>query len=173
MAPLPLVGCVCFWAVQYLNGLNRSRQRVVKLILVLIAAIGLFTNFLFTYYPNIFNLAGENWEQEKSAYRADFNFDNDADLVRQWVLPGQPAAIVSGFATEILLQADRAPFFYSVATVMGQLDQSKPAQVFIDKRILSISGNPAIDALMGYLKAHYQYNGQQSNNLVLVQRNHE
>jgi hypothetical protein len=173
MIPLPLVGCVCFWATQYLNEINKLRQRIVKLVFVVLALSGLFTNFLFTYYPNVFNIAGENWDQEKVIYRANFNFDNDADLVRQEALPKEGVAIISGFATEILLLADKAPYFYSINTVMGQLDQGKPQKVFVDKRILSITGSPTIDALMNYLKAHYQYNGRQSNSLILLVRGHE
>jgi hypothetical protein len=173
MAPLPLVGCVCFWSTEYLNKFKILRQRVIKLIFVVIAGIGLFTNFLFTYYPNVFNIAGEDWGQEKAVYRANFNFDSDADLVRQAAVATKSAAIISGFATEILIRADKAPYFYSINTVMGQLDQGKPQQVFVDKRILSITGSPTIDALMGYLRAHYQYNGRQSNSLILLERGHE
>lgn len=173
MAPLPLVGCICFWGTQGLKQASLFRQRVVKSILVLIAGIALFTNFLFTYYPNIFNIAGVNWEQEKSVYRANFNFDNDANFVDHWVLPSQRAALISGFETQILLQADRAPFFYGSPSLMGQLDNGKPELVFIDKRILSVTGNRAIGILIDYLKAHYQYTGQQALSLVLLQRDHE
>ena len=173
MVPLPLVGCICFWSTRYLNGLNTFRQRAIKFAMVLLVNIGLFTNFLFTYYPNVFNMAGENWEQEKSSYRTYFNFDGDADLVRQWALSGQRVAIISGFSTEILLQADRAPLFYSILTVMNQLGESKPTQVFLDKRILNMTGSPVIDTLMDFLKGHYHYSGQLSNNLILLQRDHE
>jgi len=173
MVPLPLVGCMCFWATQCLNGMAPFRQRVVKLSFALIAGIALFTNFLFTYYPNVFNMAGGDAQQEKSFYRANFNFDNDADFVRHWVLSPQRAALISSFTTEILLQADRAPFFYSNLTLMNQLDEGQPGQVFVDKRILGVTGNAGIDALINYLKAHYHYTGEQSHSLVLLQRNHE
>jgi len=173
MVPLPLVGCICFWAVQCLKEMGPLRQRVIKLIFALIAGIALFTNFLFTYYPNVFNMAGGNAQQEKSFYRANFNFDNDADFVGHWVFPSQRAAVISSFATEILLQADRAPFFYSNLTLMNQLDEGQPGQVFVDKRILGLTGNAGIDALINYLKAHYHYMGEQSHSLVLLQRNHE
>jgi hypothetical protein len=173
MAPLPLVGCICFWGTQGLKGVSLFRQRVVKSILVLIAGVALFTNFLFTYYPNIFNIAAVNWQQEQSLYRANFNFDNDANFVRSWVLPSQRAALISGFETQILLQADRAPFFYGSQSLMGQLVDGKPDMVFIDKRILSLPGNRAIGTLIDYLKAHYQYTEKQGLSLVLLQRNHE
>lgn len=173
MVPLPLVGCMCFWAVQCLKGMAPFRQRVIKLIFVLIAGIALFTNFLFTYYPNVFNMAGGDAQQEKAFYRANFNFDNDADFVGHGVLSPERAALISSFATEILLQADRAPFFYSNLTLMNQLDEGQPGQVFVDKRILGVTGNAGIDALINYLKAHYHYTGEQSHSLVLLLRNHE
>lgn len=174
MVPLPLVGCICFWGTQILEGMAPTRQRLVKLVLGSVAVIALFTNFLFTYYPNVFNLAGENWEQEKESYRAVYNSDHDADFIRHWTLSSQRVALISGFATPILLQADRASFFYGglpmmsgedIKELLNQLDKDKPQQVFIDKRIFS---SPSIVSLTDYLKAHYRYNGQQSDNLILL-----
>lgn len=173
MVPMPLVGCICFWGTHCLNGLNKFHQRIIKLILVLVTSIALFTNFLFTYYPNVFNMAGENWGQEKAYYRANFNFDSDADFIRQWASPGYPVALISSYMTEILLKANQAPFFYSNQTVMSQLDESKPGRVFLDKRILSLAGDASVSALIDYLKTRYRYNGQQSNALILLQRNNE
>jgi len=177
MSPLPLVGCICFWTSQCLEGLPIFRQRLVKMILTVTAVIALFTNVLFTNYPNIFDLARVNWDQQKDYYRTNFNFKKDASFVWYWTKPDQPVPLISGFATQILLQADRKPFFNNGLTLMGQddlaglarqLDGQKPGQVFIDKRTLNITGNAAFDTLMNYIKAHYQYSGEQSDSLVLL-----
>ena len=81
-------------------------------------------------------------------------------------------ALISDFETQLLLQADREPFFYGSLTMMSQediqrlvdqLDEGKPAKVFIDKRILSITGNTTLNTLIDNLKAHYQYAGKQSD----------
>jgi len=182
MVPLPLVGCICFWGTQYLEGFRKDQQRLAKLILAAGAVIALFTNFLFTYYPNIFNIAGEDWGQQKSAYQAQFNFNSDVDLLRQWTAPDQPVALISGFATQILIQADRKTFFYGglplmdvrdLERLLNQLNQDKPAQVFVDKRVLINTSGTVLNVLTEYFKAHYQFRGQQSSNLALLQRDHE
>jgi len=182
MAPLPLVGCVCFWGTQVLEGTVKKRQLLVRLIFVFLAAIALFTNSIFTYYPNVFNLSGENWDQEKSIYRANFNFKKEANFVWYWTLPGSRVALISSFATQILMQAGRRPFFNGGLPLMGvediklllnQLDKNKPKQVFVQKSILNTSGNTPLNALIDYIKAHYQYSGQQSDPLVLLTMKNE
>jgi len=180
MAPLPLVGCICFLGGQSIKGLPLIQQQAAKIILVVLAGIALFTNYFFTYYPNVFNMAGENWDQEKAYYQDKYNFDHDADFVRQWTPSNERVALISSFETEVLLRADRAPFFYDSFPVISeaylkglvnQLDAKKTKQVFIAKNLLSVNGNSTFDILMNYLKAHYQYTGQQSDNLALLKRN--
>jgi len=180
MVPLPLVGCVCFWGMQAIGRFNQSRQQLIQLILAAGAGIALFTNFFFTYYPNIFNISGQNWTQQESVYRSFYNFDHDADLVRGNTLPYQRVALIANFATKILLQADRASFFNAglplmstadIELILDQLTKDKPRLVFVDRRIF-ISGHGALDPLVNFLKTHYQYNGQQSDDLVLL-KTHE
>ncbi len=179
MVPLPLVACICFWGTQCLNGFSNFRRRLIKLIFAVLVAIGLFTNFLFTYYPNVFNMAGENGDQQKAYYKANFNFNNDSEFIRHWTLPNQRVALISGFETQMLLQADRSSFFYKSLTMMDQADiqslveQLEASQwelVFINKRILNSVG---LERLIAYLGAHYHYNGQQSDDLILLKRKHE
>jgi len=179
MVPLPLVGCLCFWGMQILGGLNKIQQRLIKLILVIAVGMALFTDAIFTHYPNVFNMAQENWDQQKAIYRDNFNFTRDANFVWYWTSPGQQVALISGFETQILIQADRPPFFYNSMTLLNQadiqrmveqLDKGRPAQVFIDKRLLNSAG---LGPLMDYLKAHYQYSGRQSDILALLKRDHE
>ena len=143
----------------------------------MIVAIGLLTNVFFTYYPNVFNMSGDIWDQQLPYYRAYYNFKNDANFVGHWTLPGQSVALISSFATKILLQSNRRPFFNDSLAMMdqpdllrlaNQLDQGNPRMVFIEKKILNITGNPAFDQLMEYLKAHYQYTGNQSDGLILL-----
>jgi hypothetical protein len=45
-------------------------------------------------------------------FRKSFNFSEDAALIRSLTKPGERVALVSSFETKILIQADRAPFFY-------------------------------------------------------------
>jgi hypothetical protein len=180
--PLPLIACLCFWGQQSLEKLSRARQRLIQLIFVVLVTIALFTNVYFTYYPNILNLAQVDWNQQKAIYKANYNFDQDADFVNHMTLTDARVALISGFATQILMQADRKPYFYAglplmsvedVLSVLKQLDGNKPAQVFVEKSVLSSSNPAPLSALTNYLKAHYQFSGQQSNMLALLQRVHE
>jgi len=45
-------------------------------------------------------------------YRAHFDFKKDAALIDRLTKPGQRVALLSSFETKILIQANRAPFFY-------------------------------------------------------------
>ncbi len=45
-------------------------------------------------------------------YRSHFNFKEDAALIEQFTKPGERVALISSFETKILIQANRAPFFY-------------------------------------------------------------
>lgn len=45
-------------------------------------------------------------------YHKDFDFSNDAHLIRSLTSPGMPVALISDFEVKILMQADRPPFFY-------------------------------------------------------------
>jgi len=46
-------------------------------------------------------------------FRHHFNFQEDAAMIRRLTRPHERVALISSFETKILIQADRAPFFYS------------------------------------------------------------
>ena len=179
LAPLPLVGCVGFWGMQLINAADRQKARFIKVLLVMLAFVALLTNVLFTYYPHLLNMNAENWEQEKNYVQVNFNFKEDSDLLHALTSPDQKVALISGFETQILLQAKRTPFFYKSLTLLGaadvdrmivQVDEDKPPLVFVNKNVFGTSG---LDALVNDLKAHYHFTGQQSVHLIALQRNHE
>jgi hypothetical protein len=45
-------------------------------------------------------------------YKSHFDFEKDAALIKQLTKPGERVALISSFETKILIQANRAPFFY-------------------------------------------------------------
>lgn len=176
MAPLPLVASLCFWFSEISGALSVFKRRLWGLILIAFTWVGLMTNFLFTYYPNIFNMAGVNWENEKATYLTNDSFDGDANLVQQFTDSNQAVALISNFSTQILIQADRKPFFYSgipllsiddLQELLTELDARKPAAVFVDRSVIVNPQGP-MNYLAQYLKTHYRYEGQQSPHLILL-----
>ncbi len=53
-------------------------------------------------------------------YDQEFNFGQDARLIDELVPPGGKVALVSSFETKILMDANRAPFFYYVPLVISR-----------------------------------------------------
>ena len=45
-------------------------------------------------------------------FNSQFDFKEDAALIKQLTKPGERVALISSFAVKILIQADRPPFFY-------------------------------------------------------------
>ena len=158
---IPFVCVVCFWfdkiASQFGGRIRRSLQCVA-----LAAMFGAFmTSYLVTYYPNVFNLAGMDWEPEKKFYKEEFNFEQDAALIRKLTGPKERVALVSSFETKILMEAGRPPFFYYFPLIesqhmrvaqfrgtylhtfgrmkktLAQLEEAKPGYVFIERKLFN------------------------------------
>jgi hypothetical protein len=60
-------------------------------------------------------------EDLKKYYAQEFDFSADARLIDELVPPQGKVALVSSFETKILMDADRAPFFYYVPLVISRL----------------------------------------------------
>jgi len=87
-----------------------------------------YFNQLFIQYPDAFKLQANNlgetfedWRTEddfssddqlKQYFQREFNFSEDAALIDGLTKPGQPVALISSFEIQMLIQADRKPFFY-------------------------------------------------------------
>lgn len=91
------------------------------------------------------------------AYLKEFDFKEDAQLIRAYFPEQQPVALISSFETKILMQADRAPLFYHFPLIssqpmtmrswpndaahsprflkdtLDQLESAKPQYVFVHK----------------------------------------
>lgn len=108
----------------------------------------------------------KNDEDFKAFFRRDFDFADDAALIRRLTPEGARVPIMSSFEIKMLMQADRSPFFYyfplvishpmtsrtlvrtSVYTsdqynkTIAQLEADKPKYIFME-RGLSVRGLPA------------------------------
>jgi len=156
---IPFVFVLCFWLQQILKSVAQEWRRIILSVLVGLTFGALVTGYLFTVYPNGLNLAGLNWEQEVAYYQKEFNFKQDAALIDRLTSADERVAIISSFETKILMEADRKPFFYyfpmvwsepmekldfqgtEIITIgrmqrtLKQLDDEKPAYVFIEKKL--------------------------------------
>lgn len=163
---VPLVLVLCFWGKALLDVCSMPRRRIILLGLTFLALGGLLTNNLFMNYPNVLNIAGHNWEQEKKLYSEGMLFPTDVALITKSEPAHGTVAILSSFATKMLLDAGKRPFFYYspvvVSTPMNvnqlrgtrlyskdrmlktieQLQNDPPSVVFVDKRLYSLQLPP-------------------------------
>ncbi len=150
---VPWVMVLAFWV--------RQAAKRVQLAIAAAIALGLTTAFLFTYYPNIWNLAQVNWAQENMFFQQNFDFKPDADLISKLTSVDDRVALISSFETKMLMQADRKPFFYyfpmngsnamlqdefqglylhtqeRLDQTIRQLEEGGPAYIFIEKKIIT------------------------------------
>jgi hypothetical protein len=136
-----------------------------------------YFNQLFIQYPDAFKLpvnslgeTFEDWrteddfssdEQLKEYFRQEFNFPEDAALIDEYAQANEPVALISSFEIQILIQANRRPFFYIFPLVnsrpmrmrlfevthmwtttqmndtIKQLEDKKPAFVFMERIYLA------------------------------------
>jgi hypothetical protein len=100
-------------------------------------------------------------------YRNHFDFSQDAALIQSLTKPGERVALVSSFETKILIQANRAPFFYHFpmlssrpmtfrifpsdaahipsfqSDIIDEIQKRDPAYVFMEKVFLQDSLPPS------------------------------
>lgn len=156
---IPFVAVVCFWFQEIVSLWGARMARNIKAAALAATTGALMTSYLFTYYPNVFNLANSDWEPEKKAYKEEFNFEKDAELIRKLTGAQDRVALISSFETKILLDAGRKPFFYYFPLVesnhmklasfrgtylhtyarmqktIAQLQDEKPEYIFIEKKL--------------------------------------
>ena len=118
-------------------------------------------------------------EELKAYYHKETDFSQDVRLIQSLAPPQQPVALLSNYETEMLMQADRKPFFYyfrifgsrplrmrnfgsldiwtkkEMNRLIGQLESARPMYVFME-RIFLANPTPAQytaydPALMGVL----------------------
>jgi len=158
---LPFVLVLCFWINEIRTRLKPSVRPVMGAGLLLFALGALLTNNLFAYYPNVLNLSGYDWRPETEFYQKEFHFSEDAALVRRLTRPDEAVALISSFETEILIEADRKPFFYYFPLItsrfmsapfiggtylhtkermdktLRQMEDRRPQHVFVEKRLFN------------------------------------
>jgi hypothetical protein len=158
---LPFVLVLCFWLNEIRIRLKPSVRPAAGAGLLLFALGALLTNNLFAYYPNALNLSGYDWRPETEFYQKEFHFSEDVALVRRLTRPDEPTALISSFETEILIEADRKPFFYYFPLItsrfmsaqfiggtylhtkdrmdktLRQMEDRRPEHVFVEKRLFN------------------------------------
>jgi len=155
---IPFVCVICYWIQKALTFIEPLPRRLIGILLLVSMFGALMTSYLFTHYPNVFNLSGSDWSEEKKFYKEEFNFDQDAALITRLTKADEKVALISSFETKILMDAKRKPFFYyypliesthmkfaqfrgdylhTVARMkktLGQLEDAKPQYVFIERK---------------------------------------
>lgn len=172
---------VCYWIEKFVRSISEARATVVKIILVVAMTGALSSSYLVTFYPNIFNLAGNKpWKDEVQFYKQEFELKRDVALIDQLTSKDQKVALISSFETKLLMDAQRKPFFYYFPLIesthmrlahfrgtylhtqgrlrktLDQLTEQKPEYVFIEqklfKRLLPAQYYQAHEALEALLK---------------------
>ncbi len=190
---VPLVMVICFWISRGLAVFSIVSRRICAGALACAALGSLMTSYLFTYYPNVLNLAGFDWNPEKRFYQKGFDLPDDAALIRRLTAPGDPVALISSFETKILMQAGRKPFFYYFPLVesahmdspevrgiylhtygrmdktLKDLNERKPEYIFVEKKLLGQKDRLALNTLLDHIKAHYTA-GTQGKYLIAYRR---
>ncbi len=176
---IPLVLVLCFWGRTLLQWRPAWRRPSICLVPIMLGA--LMASYFFTYYPNVFNLGGLDWNKEQQNYRQAFDFKVDAALIAARTGPKERVALISSFETRILMQANRPPFFYyfplvesslpgadkirstyihtqrRLKAVMAQLRTTPPAYIFVEERLgRQGAGQAGLEALLAYVQANYQ-----------------
>lgn len=159
---VPFIFIVCFWVQKLLKGssISTARRLLVSGVLGVIFVFGLNESFVF--YPNALNIGQKDWKKDKAEYRAASDFKEDIALIEGLTRPNEKVVLISSFATKILLEAKRSPFFYydplitsrpmgsdnfaggtyihtkaALEKTVKQLSQ-KPPLIFIDKKMFGM-----------------------------------
>jgi hypothetical protein len=148
-----------FWARKILSKAAPKLRHGILMGMFLASLGALLTNPLFTYYPNVFNLARPDWIPYKQFYSQEFHFEKEAQLIDSLTSPQEAVGLISSFDVEILMEAKRKPFFYyfpmlhshfmnedifevpyvntqaRMAKTLGQMEQAKPKYVFVEAKL--------------------------------------
>lgn len=158
--PLTIIGC---YGLRLLaDAFSRERRRIVLLVAALSALGALLTNSQFVHYPNALNLTRHDWKNEHELYRLASSFEKDAAFIQGLTKPGERTAVISSFATKMLMDAGRRPYFYYSPVIVSapmqenvfkgtalftkdrmqktldQLQQDPPAYIFVEKKIYNL-----------------------------------
>ena len=163
---IPLVIVLCFWGIALLDLCSKSRRRIILLSLTVLMLGGFLTNNLFMNYPNALNIAGHDWSQEKKLYAEGMSFSIDVSLLKKSELVRGSIAVISSFATKMLMDSGQRPFFYYSPVVVAapmnanelrgtrlyskdrmlktieQLQNDPPAVVFVEKKLYNLQLPP-------------------------------
>lgn len=157
---IPFVAILCYWLRAIMATFSRRIANTIGLLALAGMCGALLTSYWFTYYPNVFNLAGgAQWEKEVQFYKQEFDFSRDAQMVHRLTLEHERVPVVSSFEVKILMDAGRKPFFYYFPLVesahmrlasfrgtylhtldrmkrtLEQLETHKPEYVFIEQKL--------------------------------------
>ena len=156
---LPLVFILCYWMQALLENLDRFPRRIMTSVVLFLLLVQLFSNPIFQKYPNIFHSKAQLWAEEKAQFEKEFHFQSDEALIREMTRPEERVALISSFETQILIEAQRRPYFYyfplinsermEVNSFQGtylweksrldktlmQLQQHSPQYIFVEKKL--------------------------------------
>ena len=182
---VPFVAVVCYWLSKFSATFGGRCKKNIRLAAVCMMVPALMTSYFVTYYPNMFNFAGNGqWEEEVKFYKQEFDLTRDAQLISRLTSDGQPVALISSFETKLLMDAKRKPFFYYFPLVesshmrlasfrgtylhtklrlqktMAQLEDEKPQYVFIEAKLFRRHIPPQYFEVFKTLETLVQYLGE-------------
>lgn len=184
---LPYAGVVCYWLRALSEKLSLGVRWTFSLASIGLVVLFLGTNVWFGSYPNIWHSTAQQWAKESQAFREEFNFERDAQLIRELTAPDERVALICNFETAILMGSGRKPFFYlfplvesarmdlpvvgrnylytqeRLARTLQQINDKKPAYIFVETRFLRAYENGSqqtsgtLRELMKNVLRHYRY----------------
>ena len=157
---IPFVAVICYWFQIFSATFDRRVTNSIRLIALSVMVPALMTGYFMIYYPNVFNLAGDQqWEQEIQFYKKEFDLSRDAQLISRLTRADERVAVISSFETKLLMEAKRKPFYYYFPLVesnhmrmasfrgtylhtharmqktLDQMETEKPTYVFIEQKL--------------------------------------
>ena len=192
---VPAVLVLLWWIDQIFVSSTLLVRRGVFAGMLLLAAGALLTNRLVLIYPDIIFQDKGRFAVERAYYEHFDAIEQSASLISQLTKEDQKAALLSNFETALLMRAHRQPLFNNFPVMfsgfsngpggldlitkdqclalINSLQEENALYVFVDVRLWALGpqvlGNSGLNAVLSYLRNHYQEYAHQGF-LVALQR---
>lgn len=192
---VPAILVLLWWLSQMFISSTVLVKRGAYAAIFLLAAGALLTNRLMMTYPNSIYQDKKRFAAERMYYEHFDAIAQSASLIRQLTQENQKIALLSNFETALLMQAHRQPLFKDFPVMfssisngpgglnlktkkqclelINSLEEENALYVFVDERLWSLGpqalGDSGLNAVLGYLRNHYQEYTRQGF-LVALQR---
>jgi|GEM_PF-2191733 hypothetical protein len=193
---VPAILVFLWWLAQIFTASSLLQKRGVFAGILLLAAGALLTNRLMLIYPNFIYQDKDRFAGERASYEHFDAITQSASLIQQLTQENQKVALLSNFETALLMQAHRQPLFNDFPVMYSRisngpgglnlktkdqcldlihsLQEENALYVFVDERLWSLGpqalGDSGLNAVLNYLRNHYQGYTHQGFLMVLQRR---